>query len=297
MNTKFLGTGVALITPFRTDLSVDVKALEQLVNHVIDNGVEYLVVLGTTAESATLNEEEKELVIRTIAAANNGRVPMVLGVGGNNTYAVVNELHARDLSGFDAILSVSPYYNKPTQEGIYQHFKAVAEASPIPVILYNVPGRTASNMLPQTVARLASDFDNIIGIKEAAGDIVQAMRMMEMTPKDFLVISGDDMITLPMVLAGGAGVISVIGQALPKDFSQMVRLGLIGNSKESYKLHYKIMSSIDYIFEEGNPAGIKALLQILGIGEATVRLPLIGASTGLREKLHTFMERLNAISV
>jgi 4-hydroxy-tetrahydrodipicolinate synthase len=222
---SLIGTGVALITPFKKDFSVDTEALKAIVNYQIDNGIDYLVVLGTTAESATLSSDEKELVIKTIVETNNGRLPLVLGVGGNNTHKVVEELKNRDFSAFDAILSVSPYYNKPTQEGIYQHFKAVAEASPIPVILYNVPGRTASNMLPSTVIRLANDFQNIVGIKEAAGDIVQAMKLIQNKPKDFLVISGDDMITLPMVLAGGAGVISVIAEGFPKKFSDMVRLG------------------------------------------------------------------------
>ena len=196
---KFLGTGVALVTPFKKDFSVDTEALAQIVDYVIEGGVEYLVVLGTTAESATLNKQEKELVIKTVIDANKGRVPMVLGVGGNNTAAVVEELKEGDLTAFDAILSVSPYYNKPTQEGIYQHFKAIAEASSIPVILYNVPGRTASNIAPSTVIRLAKDFKNIIGVKEAAGDIVQAIRLIQNKPEDFLVISGDDMISYNFV--------------------------------------------------------------------------------------------------
>ena len=256
---KFIGTGVALVTPFKKDFSVDTEALTRIVNHVINGGVEYLVVLGTTAESATLSNDEKELVIDTIVRANDKRLPLVLGVGGNNTYNVVDELNTRDFSNFDAILSVSPYYNKPTQEGIYQHFKAIAEASPLPIILYNVPGRTASNMLPSTVVRLANDFNNVIAIKEAAGDIVQAMKLIQTAPKGFLVISGDDMITLPMVLAGGAGVISVIGEGFPKEFSNMVRLGLNRKVDEAYKLHYLIADSIDMIFEQGNPAGLKKI--------------------------------------
>src|SRR5690606_1975258 len=208
--SKFLGTGVALVTPFRSDSSVDVQALSAIVNHVIDGGVEYLVVLGTTAESVTLSKEEKQLVKQTIVGANRGRLPLVLGVGGNNTAEVVHELRNEDLDAFDAILSVSPYYNKPTQEGIYRHFKAIAEASPLPVILYNVPGRTGSNVLPETVIRLANDFENMIGVKEAAGDIVQAMKLIKNKPIESLIISCDDMLTLPMVLAGGSGVISVI---------------------------------------------------------------------------------------
>ena len=289
---SLIGTGVALVTPFKKDFSVDTEALTRITNHVIEGGVEYLVILGTTAESATLNAEEKEVVIQTIVAANKGRVPMVLGVGGNNTAKVVEELKTRDLSQFAAILSVSPYYNKPTQEGIYQHFKAVSEASPIPIIVYNVPGRTSSNMLPATVIRLANDFKNIIGIKEAAGDIVQAMKLIQTKPEDFLVISGDDMITLPMVLAGGAGVISVIGEGFPKEFSEMVRLGLNQKVDEAYKLHYKLADSIDMIFEQGNPAGIKEVFKHLGLSENTVRLPLVNVDENLSVRLSNFIKNL-----
>jgi len=289
---SLIGTGVALVTPFKKDFSVDTEALTKITNHVIEGGVEYLVILGTTAESATLNAEEKEVVIETIVAANKGRVPMVLGVGGNNTSKVVEELTTRDLSQFAAVLSVSPYYNKPTQEGIYQHFKAVSEASPIPIIVYNVPGRTSSNMLPATVIRLANDFKNIIGIKEAAGDIVQAMKLIQTKPEGFLVISGDDMITLPMVLAGGAGVISVIGEGFPKEFSEMVRLGLNKKVDEAYKLHYKLADSIDMIFEQGNPAGIKEVFKHLGLSENTVRLPLVNVDENLSVRLANFINNL-----
>jgi 4-hydroxy-tetrahydrodipicolinate synthase len=291
---EFIGTGVALVTPFKKDFSVDVEALKRIVRHNIDGGVEYLVVLGTTAESATLSKEEKELVIKTIVEENAGKLPLVLGVGGNNTHEVVNELKTRDLSAFQAILSVSPYYNKPTQEGIYQHFKMIAENSPIPVILYNVPGRTASNMLPTTVIRLANDFKNVIGIKEAAGDIVQAMKLIQNKPKDFLVISGDDMITLPMVLAGGSGVISVIAEGFPKEFSEMVRLGLQRKVNQAYDLHYKLADSIDMIFEQGNPAGIKEVFKHLGISENTVRLPLVNVNQDLSNRLKNFIAELNS---
>ena len=287
-----MGTGVALVTPFKKDFSVDIEALTKITNFVIEGGVEYLVILGTTAESATLNAEEKDVVIETIVAANNGRVPMVLGVGGNNTAKVVDELKTRDLSRFTAILSVSPYYNKPTQEGIYQHFKAISEASPISIIVYNVPGRTASNMLPSTVIRMATDFKNIIGIKEAAGDIVQAMKLIQTKPEGFLVISGDDMITLPMVLAGGAGVISVIGEGFPKEFSEMVRLGLNKKATEAYKIHYKLADSIDMIFEQGNPAGIKEVFKHLGLSENTVRLPLVNVDENLSQRLSNFIKNL-----
>jgi 4-hydroxy-tetrahydrodipicolinate synthase len=289
---SLIGTGVALITPFKKDLSVDTEALTNIVHYQIDNGIDYLVVLGTTAETATLTSEEKELVIKTIIKANNKRLPLVLGVGGNNTHQVVEELKTRNLSDFTAILSVSPYYNKPTQEGIYQHFKAIAEASPISIILYNVPGRTASNMLPSTVLRLANDFKNIVAIKEAAGDIVQAMKLIQHKPDGFLVISGDDMVTLPMVLAGGAGVISVIGEGFPKQFSAMVRLGLERKVDEAYQIHYQVADAIDMIFEQGNPAGIKEVFHVLGLCENTLRLPLVNVNEDLANRIRQTVKKI-----
>lgn len=282
---SLIGTGVALVTPFKKDFSVDTDALARIVKYQIEGGIDYLVILGTTAESATLSKEEKETVIRTVIEANAGKLPLVLGVGGNNTAEVVAELKSRDLSAFVAVLSVSPYYNKPTQEGIYQHFKAVAQASPVPVILYNVPGRTSSNMAPSTVIRLAREFKNIVAIKEAAGDIVQAMKLIQHKPEGFLVISGDDMITLPMVLAGGSGVISVIGEGFPHEFSKMVRLGLERKVEEAYALHYKVADAIDLIFEQGNPAGIKEVFKTLGLSENTVRLPLVNVDESLAGRL------------
>lgn len=290
---SLIGTGVALVTPFKKDFSVDIDALKAIVNFQIDNGIDYLVVLGTTAENATLSKAEKELVINTIVDANKGRLPLVLGVGSNNTAEVVEELKSENFSDFIAILSVSPYYNKPTQEGIYQHFKAIAEASPIPVILYNVPGRTSSNMLPETIIRLANDFKNIIAVKEASGDIVQAMKLIKDKPKDFLVISGDDMITLPMILAGGAGVISVIAEGFPKQFTEMVHLGLNKKVDEAYKIHYLLADSIDMIFEQGNPAGIKEVFKSLGLSENTVRLPLVNVNEDLANRLHHFTNKIS----
>jgi 4-hydroxy-tetrahydrodipicolinate synthase len=289
---SLVGTGVALITPFKKDLSVDTEALTKIVHYQIDNGIDYLVVLGTTAETTTLTTAEKELVISTVIKANNKKLPLVLGVGGNNTYQVVEELKTRDLSNFTAVLSVSPYYNKPTQEGIYQHFKAIAEASPIPIILYNVPGRTASNMLPSTVLRLANDFKNIVAIKEAAGDIVQAMKLIQGKPDGFLVISGDDMVTLPMVLAGGAGVISVIGEGFPKQFSTMVRLGLERKVEEAYQIHYQVADAIDMIFEQGNPAGIKEVFHVLGLCENTLRLPLVNVNEDLANRIRQTVKKI-----
>ena len=286
---SLIGTGVALVTPFKKDFSIDIEALQRIVNFSIDGGIEYLVVMGTTAENATLTHAEKELVIKTVIDTNKGRLPLVLGVGGNNTMQIVEELKTRDFSAFEAILSVSPYYNKPTQEGIYQHFKAIAEVSPIPVILYNVPGRTSSNMLPSTVIRLANDFSNVVAIKEAAGDMAQAMQLLKNAPKDFLVISGDDMIALPIVLAGGAGVISVIGQGFPKEFSEMIRLGLNRKVNEAFKTQYFLSDCIDMIFEQGNPAGIKQVFQALGIADNTVRLPLVSVDESLANRLNEFV--------
>ena len=290
----FLGTGTALITPFNDDKSVDIAALKQLVDFQIENGVEYIVVLGTTAETVTLTAEEKELVKKTIIDQNKERVPLVLGLGGNNTAAVANELRTLDLSSFDAILSVSPYYSKPSQEGIYQHYVALSEACPLPLIIYNVPGRTSSNITPETVLRLADSCKNIIGVKEAAGDLVQAMKLIQLLPNDFLVISGDDMIALPMTLAGGSGVISVLGQAYPKEYSEMIRLGLEKSANKAYNIQYELMDVVDLIFEEGNPVGIKALLAVLGDVTISidVRLPLVSASKNLQEKLRKFAHAL-----
>jgi 4-hydroxy-tetrahydrodipicolinate synthase len=286
---ELLGTGVALVTPFNKDKSIDFEGLKRLVNFQIANGVNYLVVLGTTGEPATLSADEKEQVKKTIIETNNGRLPLVIGIGGNNTMAVVNEIKSTDLSAFCAILSVSPYYNKPTQEGIYQHFKAISEASPLPIIVYNVPGRTGRNLDPKTVIRLANDFENIVAVKEAAGDMVQAMRLIQHKPTNFMVISGDDMIALPMTLAGGAGVISVIAQGLPNDFSKMIQEGLNGNVENANRLHYKVMDSIDYIFEECNPSGIKALLKAKNICSEYVRLPLVEATSQLQQKINNFV--------
>lgn len=289
---KFVGTGVALITPFKEDRSVDVEALKELVRFQKQNGINYIVVLGTTGEYATLTKDERELVKQTIVEENNAELPLVLGIGGNNTLAVCEQIKTENLEGFDAILSVSPYYVKPTQEGIYQHFKKVSQAATLPVILYNVPGRTSSNMSPATVARLANDFENIIGIKEAAGNMAQAMEMISQTPEDFLVISGDDMLTLPMVLAGGAGVISVIAEGFPKQFAEMVQLGLSREVDEAYKIHYQIAPAIDLIFEEGNPAGIKAVFKKLGLAEDYVRLPLVEATENLSAKISAFVDKI-----
>ncbi|WP_026777369.1 4-hydroxy-tetrahydrodipicolinate synthase [Polaribacter sp. Hel_I_88] len=286
---KFIGTGVALITPFKDDLSVDFDALIKLVNFNIEHGTDYLVINGTTGESATITKEEKQQIIDVIIKTNNKRLPLVLGVGGNNTLEVVKEFKTRDFTGIDGILSVAPYYSKPTQEGFYQHYKALAEATDLPIILYNVPGRTAKNMEPSTTLRLAKDFSNIVGVKEAGNNQQQYNTLLKDKPADFLIISGDDDLALGVALAGGSGVISVIGQAFPAAFSKMINLGLEGKNKEGYDIHFKMMDIIDFIFEENNPAGIKTVLQELGICKNDVRLPLVKASKGLQAKIAKFV--------
>ena len=263
-----IGMGVALVTPFKQDGSVDYKALARVVEYNISNGTDYLVISGTTGESVTITKDEKAAIVQTIIKTNAGRLPLVIGIGGNNTAAVIDELQSTDLSPFVAVLSVSPYYSKPTQEGLYQHFKAVADASSIPVILYNVPGRTSKNMEPETSLRLARDVNNIIAIKEAGNSPEQYKILIENKPTDFLVISGDDDLVLDVVLQGGSGVISVIGQALVKDFSEMIHFGLKGNRDAAKTIEKKVMPLIGLIFEENNPAGIKAVLQQLGLCEA-----------------------------
>ena len=285
------GTGVALVTPFKEDKTIDVPALERLVHSQVENGVDYLVVLGTTAETPTLSTEEKELVKKTVKQANNGRLPMVLGVGGNNTQTILEQVREVSPKDYIAILSVTPYYNKPSQEGLYQHYKAVAEATELPILLYNVPSRTGVNMDYRTTLRLAKEVPNIIGIKEASGNIVQIMHLLRGRRENFLVISGDDATALPTVLLGGDGTISVLGQAFPERYSQMIRQGLEGNYKEANTIQYQLLEAVELIFKEGNPVGIKALLSLLGvINTLEVRLPLVNATEGLQKELKTYLE-------
>jgi len=274
--SKFKGTGVAIVTPFNKDNTVDYKSLGKLVDFIIKGGVEYIVVLGTTGESVTLSKEEKQSIVTHVIENVDKRVPIVLGLGGNNTHEIVTSLKkSSDFNHIDAILSVSPYYNKPNQRGIYQHYKAISEESPVPVILYNVPGRTSSNIASETTIKLAEDFKNIIAIKEASGNIEQCMKIIKNKPKDFFVISGDDMLTLPMIASGADGVISVVANAFPKDFSEMTRQILAGNVKDAQKLHYKLTDIIEQLFADGNPAGIKAVLEMMKICSSNVRLPLV----------------------
>ncbi len=289
MNNPFLGTGIAIVTPYNQDGSVDHEALKKIVNFNVENGTNYIVISGTTGESVTITKQEKKEIIKTIKEANSNRLPLVLGIGGNNTAAVIEEINATDLSDFAGILSVSPYYSKPTQEGMYQHFKAIAEACPVPIILYNVPGRTAKNIEPATVLRLANDFENIVAVKEAGNNLQQYYELLRDKPEDFSIISGDDDLALGVVLAGGAGVISVIGQAFPKEFSKMIQLGLEGKAKEAYNIHYKLMEIVGLIFSENNPAGIKAVLKTLDLCSDKVRLPLVEASSELKNKIESFV--------
>ncbi len=290
MNKKFEGVGIAIVTPFKNDLSVDHEALTNIVNFNIENGMDYIVISGTTGESVTVTSDEKQAIIKTIQTANNNRVPLVLGIGGNNTSQVIGEIQNTDFTGIDAILSVSPYYSKPTQEGVYQHYKAISKVSPVPIIMYNVPGRTSSNMLPETTLRLARDFDNIIAVKEAGNNMGQYLWLLKDKPKDFMVISGDDDLALPVTLAGGSGVISVLGQAFPSDFTKMIHYGLEGKVKEAFDLHYRLMEITSLIFSENNPSGIKAVLEIMNLCHATVRLPLVEATDGLKSKMQEFID-------
>lgn len=286
---NFRGTGVALITPFKNDFSIDFKALERIVNHIIEGGVEYLVLLGTTSETVTLSNDEKEAIVSYVKEINNGRVSLVIGIGGNNTRLIESTIYQTDFSGIDGILSVVPYYNKPGQKGIYQHFRAIANASPVPIILYNVPGRTSSNIDADTCIKLANDFSNIIAIKEASGNLQQVMKIINNTSRNFLVISGDDLLTLPLISIGGAGVISVLGNAFPSDWSDMVRKAMKSNITKASALHYKYLEMIGLIFEEGNPAGIKAALSSMGLCNNIVRLPLTTVSRTILTKINNLL--------
>jgi len=293
---KFQGTGVALVTPFNTDGSVDYNGLKNLINHLVDGGIDYLVSLGTTGETATMTKDEKKKVWAYTAEINNNRLPLVAGIGGNNTLAVAEDIKSFDTAGYSAILSVSPYYNKPTQEGIYQHYKYLAEISPLDLILYNVPGRTGSNMSAETTCRLAYDFKNIIATKEASGSFDQFNQIMRDKPADFLLISGDDPVTLPMIALGAAGIISVIGNALPKQFSDMVKLCLAGDYKAALPAHLSLIEFTRLAFAEGNPAGIKAALKHLGVCGDTVRLPLVKASESLEKSIIAEIEKLSEVA-
>ncbi|MEA4851143.1 MAG: 4-hydroxy-tetrahydrodipicolinate synthase [Paludibacter sp.] len=292
INNKLTGMGVALITPFKTDESIDFDALARIVEHQIKNGTDYLVVCGTTAETPTLTEKEKDEVTRFVINCVASRLPIVLGVGGNNTKAVVEKLKKFEYNGVDAILSVTPYYNKPSQEGLYQHYAAIAKASPLPVILYNVPGRTGVNMLSATTLRLANEFKNICAIKEASGNFSQIDEIIKNKPADFMVISGDDGITFPLITLGAVGVISVIGNAFPREFSRMVRLALDGDYNSARTIHYRFTELIELLFVEGNPAGVKSMLAVMGFIENKLRLPLVPNTIMTYEKIRHVLNQL-----
>ncbi|MBB3186703.1 4-hydroxy-tetrahydrodipicolinate synthase [Microbacter margulisiae] len=291
--STFTGMGVALITPFKNDESVDFDALQRLVEYQIKNGTDYLVVCGTTAETATLTDEEKEAVTRFVVSVNAGRLPIVLGIGGNNTRAVIDKIQHQNLEGIDAILSVTPYYNKPSQEGLYQHFRSIALASSLPIILYNVPGRTGVNMSATTTLRLANDYKNIIAVKEASGIFSQIDDIIKNKPDNFVVISGDDGITFPLITLGAVGVISVIGNAFPYEFSRMVRLALNGQYDAAREIHHRFTELIALLFVDGNPAGVKSMLSVMGMIENKLRLPLVPTTITTFEKIRTVLNQLS----
>ncbi len=289
MKTILEGTGVALVTPFHNYGTVDFTSLEKIINHVIDGGVDFVLALGTTSEYPTLTPDEKSAVVNFIKETVNKRVPILLGIGGYSTHSVVDKIKKTDFSGIEAILSVAPYYNKPNQKGLYNHFKMISGASPVPVILYNVPGRTCSNLTAETTVRLARDFENIAGIKEASGDLIQIMKILRDKPKDFKVFSGDDLLTYPMLTMGADGVISVSANAYPKETSQMVNLIKSGKTEQALKIHNSLIDFIEYIFEDGNPAGIKFALSIMDLLKYNMRLPMVKINKALQIQISNFI--------
>jgi 4-hydroxy-tetrahydrodipicolinate synthase len=292
MSISFRGTGVALVTPFHSDGSIDFASLSKLIDHVIHNGVDYLVALGTTAETPTLSKDEKKQVLAHVVQHNAGRVPVVCGMGGNNTAEVLHLIAEYDWTGVSGILSVSPYYNKPTQEGIYQHFKAIAQACPLPIILYNVPGRTSGNILPATAVRLANEFNHIVAIKEASGNMKQCMEYVQTAPAHFAILSGDDDLIVPQAAIGFSGVISVAANCFTKDFTTMVKAALKGDFATAKERHYKLLKGIDLLFVEGNPAGVKCVLQEMNICGDSLRLPLVKVSEATKQAIQAFVQSL-----
>jgi len=295
MNTSYIkGTGVALVTPFTNDNKIDVKALQRLVFRMIEGGVEYLVPIGTTGESPTLTKDEKKQVLEIVLEANQNKLPVVMGIGGNNTHEVTEEItfYSKNYA-LAGILSVCPYYNKPNQNGIYAHYSAIAQSTDLPVIMYNIPPRTGINMLPETIVKLAENHKNLVAVKEAAGSVAQVMNIVAQKPKDFLVVSGDDSLTLPFMSVGAVGVISVAGNVFPREVSQKVRFALQGNYEKAREYHYGLMEFMDFLFAEGNPVGVKAALEIMGICLKNVRLPLIPASEGYHEALQGKLKKVN----
>jgi 4-hydroxy-tetrahydrodipicolinate synthase len=289
---KLRGTGVAIVTPFKNDLSVDFSAFGRVVNHVIKGGVNYIVVMGTTGESVTLTKDEKKAIINYILETIDGRVPLVVGIGGNNTQEIINQIRSADLKKVDAILSVAPYYNKPNQRGLFQHFKAIATCSPVPVIIYNVPGRTGSNISAETCLQLAAECENIVGVKEASGNMEQIMKIIKGKSENFLVISGDDLNTLPIIAAGGSGVISVLANAFPSQWSEMVNQCLKSNFKAAREIQFRFMEMIELLFIDGSPAGVKAMLNIMNLCQNTLRLPLVPVSRTIYSRIQKAIEEV-----
>jgi len=291
---KFKGTGVAIVTPFKNDSSIDFAALGRVVNHVITGGVNYIVVMGTTGESATLTRDEKKAIIAYVAEVNDGRVPLVTGIGGNSTQEVINCIRQSNLTGVDGILSVAPYYNKPNQRGLFQHFKAIATCSPVPVIMYNVPGRTCSNISSETCIELANECENIIAIKEASGDMAQIMRIIRGKPDNFSVISGDDMLTIPIIASGGSGIISVLANAFPAATSELVSNALKSNYKSAREIQLRYLEMIELLFIDGNPSGIKAILSIMNICQNNLRLPLVPVNRTIYTRIQKAIEEVKS---
>jgi 4-hydroxy-tetrahydrodipicolinate synthase len=289
---RFKGTGVAIVTPFKNDSSIDFNAFGRVINHVIKGGVNYIVAMGTTGEASTLTRDEKQALISYVVEAIDNRVPLVVGIGGNNTQEVITSIREYDLSDVDAILSVAPYYNKPGQRGIFQHFKAIATFSPLPLIIYNVPGRTSSNISAETCLELVHECENIIGIKEASGDIVQIMKIIKGKPENFIVLSGDDMMTISIIAAGGAGVISVLANAYPAECSELVNQALKNNFKAAREIQFRFMETIELMFAEGNPAGVKAFLNVMNLCQNKLRLPLVPVSKTIFSRIEKTAEDL-----
>jgi 4-hydroxy-tetrahydrodipicolinate synthase len=290
---KFKGTGVAIVTPFKNDLSIDFSAFGRIINHIIKGGVNYIVVMGTTGEASTLSKDEKQALISYATEFVDNRVPLVAGIGGNNTQEVINCIRDFDLTGIDGILSVAPYYNKPSQRGLFQHFKEIATISPLPVIIYNVPGRTSCNISSDTCLELAHECENIVAVKEASGDISQIMRIIKAKPENFLVISGDDMMTLPVIAAGGSGVISVLANAYPAELSEMVTAALKNNFKAAREIQFRFIESIELLFADGNPSGVKAFLSVMNLCQNTLRLPLVPVNKNIFSRIQKFVEEVS----
>lgn len=289
---RFKGTGVAIVTPFKNDSSIDFSALGRIVNHVVKGGVNYIVAMGTTGEASTMTKDEKQALISYILETVDKRVPVVIGIGGNSTREVINTIREIELEGVDGILSVVPYYNKPSQKGLFEHFKAIANCSPLPVILYNVPSRTSVNMTSDTCLELAHECENIIGIKEASGDIAQIMRVVKRKPENFLVISGDDMMTLPVIAAGGSGVISVLANAYPAECSELVSLALKNNFKSAREIQFRFLEAIELLFADGNPSGVKAFLNVMNLCQNNLRLPLVPVNKVVYTRIQKAAEEL-----